>query len=57
MREYTIFRDSFFNYFIFKTIPEDLKIITLPAPSYNQHQQLFAEKLTNYQWVIGRKLR
>ena len=35
----------------------DLKIIPLPAPSYNPHQQLFAEKLTHYPRVIGRKLR
>ena len=31
--------------------------MTLPAPSYNPHQQLFAEKLTHYPRVIGRKLR
>ena len=47
----------FFPTYGFKTILEDLKIITLPAPSYNPHQQLFAEKLTHYPRVIARKLR
>jgi len=35
----------FFPAYGSKTIPEDLKIITLPASSYNLHQQLLAEKL------------
>ena len=47
----------FFPAYSFKTIPEALKIIVLPAPSYNPHQQLFVEKLTDYPRVIGRKLR
>jgi len=34
-----------------------LKIITLPAPSYNPHQQPFAEKSTHYPRIIARKLR
>ena len=46
----------FFPAYSFKTIPEALKIIVLPAPSYNPHQQLFVEKLTDYPQVIGRKL-
>ena len=45
----------FFPTYGFKTIPEELKIITLPTPSYNQ--ELFAEKLTHYPRVIARKLR
>ena len=36
---------------------EAWKIIVLPAPSYNPHQQLFVEKLTDNPRVIGRKLR
>ena len=47
----------FFLAYSFKTIPEALKIIVLPAPFYNPHQQLFVEKLTDYPRVIGRKLR
>ena len=47
----------FFPAYSFKTIPEVLKITVLPAPSYNPHQQLFVEKLTDYPRVIGRKLR
>ena len=41
----------------FKTIPEALKIIVLPAPFNNPHQLLLVEKLTDYPQVIGRKLR
>jgi len=47
----------FFPAYSFKTILEDLKIITLPTTSYNPHQQTFALKLTDYLWVIGQKLR
>ena len=47
----------FFPAYSFKTILEALKIIVLPAPSYNPHQRLFVEKLTDYPRVIGRKLR
>ena len=46
-----------FPAFGFKTIPEAFKIIVLPALSYNPHQLLFEEKLTDYHRVIGRKLR
>ena len=39
----------FFPYLRFKNYTaEDLTIITLPKPSYNPHQQLFAVKLTHY---------
>ena len=41
----------------FKTILETLRIIILPAPSYNLHQHLFVEKLTDYLRVIGWKLQ
>ena len=41
----------------FKTTPEALKVIIIPAPSYNPHQQLFIEKLTDYLLVISQKLR
>ena len=44
----------FFSY-SFKAIW--LKIITLPTPSYNPHQWLFAEKLTQYPRVNGWKIR
>ena len=47
----------FFLAYSFKTILEALKIILLPAPSYNPHQQLFVEKSTDYPQVIGRKLQ
>ena len=47
----------FYPTYGFKTIQKDLKFITLPAPSYNPHQQPFAKKLTHYPRVIARKLR
>jgi len=47
----------FFPAYSFKTIPEDLKIITLSTPSYNVHQQLFVLKLIHYLQVIGRELQ
>jgi len=47
----------FLPYLRFQNYTEDLKFITLPAPSYNPHQQPFAEKLTYYPRVIARKLR
>ena len=46
----------FFPAYSFKTILKVLKIIKLPAPSHNLHQQLFVEKLTDYPWVISQKL-
>ena len=46
----------FFFLFIVLTTLEALEIIVLPAPSYNLHQQLFVEILTDYPQVIGRKL-
>jgi len=50
------FVSAFVSAYSFKTIPEDLKIITLPAPSFHPHQQMFALKLTDYLEVIGQKL-
>ena len=47
----------FFPAYSFKTILKVLKIIILPAPSHNSHQQLFVEKLTDYSWVISQKVR
>ena len=44
----------FFSCLLFLTTVEALKIIVLPAFSYNLHQQLFVEKLTDYLRVIGR---
>ena len=46
----------FFSCLSFLTTLEGLEIIVLPAPSYNQHQQLFVEKLTDYPQVIGQKI-
>ena len=46
----------FFSCLSFLTTLEALEIIVLPAPSYNQHQQLFVEKLTDYPQVIGQKI-
>ena len=34
---YKILSSPFFPAYSFKTIPEALKIIVLPAPSYNPH--------------------
>ena len=47
----------FFPAYSFKTILKVLKIIILPTPSYNLHQQLFVEKLTDYPQVISQKLQ
>ena len=47
----------FLPYLRFGHYSEDLKFITLPEPSYNPHQQPFAEKLTHYLRVIAQKLR
>ena len=47
----------FFPAYSFKTILEALKIIALPTPSYNLHEQLFVEKLTDYLQVISRELQ
>ena len=44
----------FFSCLSFLTTLEALKIIVLPALSYNPQQQLFVEKLTDYLRVIGR---
>ena len=44
----------FFSCLSFQTTLEAFKIIVLPAPSYNPHQQLYVEKLTDYLRVIGR---
>ena len=41
----------------FKTILEALKMIIILTPSYNPHQQLFVEKLTDYLLVISQKSR
>ena len=46
----------FFSCLSFLTTLEALEIIVLPAPSYDLHQQLFVEKLTDYPQVIGWKL-
>ena len=46
----------FFSCLSFLTTLEALEIIVLPAPSYNPHQQLFVEKLTDYPQVIGQKI-
>ena len=46
----------FFSCLSFLTTLEALEIIVLPAPSYNQHQQRFVEKLTDYPQVIGQKI-
>ena len=47
---------SYHLFFSCLTTLEASKIIVLPAPSYSPHQQLFAEKWTDYPQVIGRKL-
>ena len=47
----------FFPAYSFKTILKVLKIIILPTPSHNLHQQLFVEKLTDYPRVISQKLQ
>ena len=44
----------FFSCLSFLTTLEALKIIVLPAFSYNPHQQLFVEKWTDNLRVIGR---
>ena len=44
----------FFSCLSFLTTLEALKIIILPAPSYNPHQQQFVEKFIDYPRFIGR---
>ena len=45
----------FFSCLLFLTTLEALKVIVLPAPSYNLHQQLFVKKLTDCPQDIGQK--
>ena len=44
----------FFSCLSFLTTLEALKIIVLPAPSYNPYQQQFVEKFIDYPRFIGR---
>ena len=54
VRQYTVFRNSFIHDFFYSLlrvlnycIPDDLKIITLPTPSYNPHQQIITLPVGN----------